>query len=101
MKKRTAWILVAGVAAVALGAAAVGGLALVLRGNATGGSWTSNNSYLYLNLRESIPEESRTELGSFFERRPPSLRTLVESLDRAATDPKVTSVVLRVGFLPD
>src|SRR6185436_17244895 len=100
MKKRTAWVLVAGVAAVALGAAAVGGLALLLRGNATGGTWSSNN-YLYLNLRESIPEESRTEIGSFFERRPPSLRTLVESLDRAAGDPKVTSVVLRVGFLPD
>ena len=32
MKRRTAWILVAGVAAVAIGAAAVGALALMLRG---------------------------------------------------------------------
>src|SRR5688572_2773139 len=100
MKKRTAWVLVAGVAAVALGAAAVGALALVLRGGSSGSSWGSN-SYLFLNLQESIPEETPTELGSFLERRPPSLRTLVESLDRAAGDPKVTAVVLRVGFLQD
>jgi protease IV len=100
MKKRTAWILVAAVAAVAVGAAAVGALALMLRGS-EGGSWTSNNGDLYLNLHDEIPEQSPTELPSFFERRPAPLRVLVDSLDRAAGDPKVTSVVLRVSFLPD
>jgi protease IV len=100
MKKRTAWILVAAVAAVAIGAAAVGALALMLRG-AEGGSWTSNNGYLYLNLHDEIPEQPPAELPSLFERRPAPLRVLVESLDRAAADPKVTAVVLRVSILPD
>ena len=105
MKKRTAWILVAGVAAVAIGAAAVGALALMLRGAGGGGdsaSWTGSNGFLYLNLNDEIPEQSPGgELPSFFEKRPAPLRVLVESLDRAAGDPKVTSVVLRVSFLPD
>ena len=105
MKKRTAWILVAGVAAVAIGAAAVGALALMLRGAGSGGdsaSWTGSNGFLYLNLNDEIPEQSPGgELPSFFEKRPAPLRVLVESLDRAAGDPKVTSVVLRVSLLPD
>ncbi len=100
MKKRTAWILVAGGAAVAIGAAAVGALALMLRGGG-GGSWSSSAGYLYLNLHDEIPEQPPAELPSFFERRPAPLRVLVESLDRASADPKVTSVVLRVSFLPD
>ena len=102
MKKRTAWVLVAAVAAVAVGAAAVGALALMLRGaQGGGGSWTSGNGYLYLNLHDEIPEELPTELPSLFEKRPAPLRVLVESLDRAAGDPKVSSVVLRVSILPD
>ena len=103
MKKRTAWILVAGVAAVAIGAAAVGALALMLRGaGSDSASWSSSSDgYLYLNLHDEIPEENPAELPNLFERRPAPLRVLVESLDRAATDSKVTSVVLRVSFLPD
>src|SRR5262249_61393284 len=100
MKKRTAWLLVAGGAAVGVGAAAVGALALMLRG-ADGGSWTSSGGYLYLNLHEEIPEQPPVELPSLFERRPAPLRVLVESLDRAAADPKVTAVVLRMTVLPD
>jgi protease IV len=100
MKKRTAWVLAAGVAAVAIGAAAVGALALVLRGR--GAPSLGGSNYLVLNLAGGIPEEpSSSELAPFLERRPPSLRTLVESLDRAATDARVKSVVLRVSFLPD
>ena len=99
MKRRTAWILVAGVAAVAIGAAAVGGLALALRGRGTG--WSANN-YLYLDLQGEIPEEPpSSDLGAIFERQPPSLRTLVESLERAADDPRVSAVVLRVSVLPE
>jgi protease-4 len=98
MKRRTAWILVAGVAAVAVGAAAVGGLALVLRGK--GPVWSASN-YLYLDLQGDIPEEPSSDIGNFFERQPPTLRTLVESLEQAADDPRVSAVVLRVSFLPD
>jgi protease-4 len=99
MKKRTAWILVAGVAAVAIGAAAVGALALMLRGGTDSASWAASGGYLSLNLRGEIPEQSPAELPSLFERRPASIRVLVESLDRAAADPKVTSMVLRVSSL--
>jgi protease-4 len=100
MKKRTAWILVAGVAAVSLGAAVVGGLALVLRGGLGPGTFSGRN-YLYVGIDGQIPEEPPpSELGSLFEKRPSTLRVIVESLDRAATDPKITAVVLRVGSLP-
>jgi protease IV len=100
MKKRTAWVLAAGVAAVAIGAAAVGALALVLRGQ--GAPSLGRSNYLVLNLAGGIPEEpASSELAPFLERRPPTLRTLVESIDRAATDSRVKAVVLRVSFLPD
>ena len=100
MKKRTAWVLVAGVAAVAVGAAGVGALALVLRGPKGGVSWNAD-SYLYLRLEGEVPEQSSSDFGSFLERRPASLRTLTLSLDRAAADPKVRAVVVRVSVLPD
>ena len=99
MKRRTAWILAASVAAVALGAALVGGLALVLRGRAPG--LTSGDSYLYLALDREVPEQPPREIETFLERRPPSLRTLVESLDRAGRDTSVRAVVVRLGALPD
>jgi protease IV len=101
MKRRTAWVLVAGVAAVAVGAAAVGAVALVLRGQKGQSASWAGRSYLYLNLNEEIPEQPPTELPTLLERRPPTLRTLVAGLDRAAADSKVTAVVLRVSILPD
>ena len=101
MKKRTAWVLVAGVAAVAIGAAGVGALALVLRGSKSGSvSWTSD-SYLYLRLEGAVPEQPAGDFGSFLEKRPASLRTIMQSLERAAEDPKVRAVVVRVSVLPD
>jgi protease-4 len=101
MKKRTAWILVAGVAAISIGAAAVGALALLLRGSRGRSPFGGGESYLALNLTGEVPEIPASEFGSFFESAPPSLRALVESLDRAGTDPKVKAVVLRVSVLPD
>jgi protease-4 len=98
MKKRTAWILVAGVAALAVGVAAVGVLAVAMKGR---GSTLSSRSYLYLDLDGEIPEQPSSELGTFLERRPPSLRALLDSLDRGATDPRISAVVVRVGSLPD
>jgi protease-4 len=104
MKKRSAWILVAVVAAVAVGAAVMGGLALVLRRGGTGRSATwsgSSDSYLDLSLAEIPEQQASSELGSFFESRPASLRSVIESLDRGATDPKIKSVLLRVSTLSD
>lgn len=98
MTRRSVWIVAAGVTAVALGAAAVGALALVLRGR---GATFSNDSYLDLRLAGEVPEQPPRDLETFFERRPPSLRTLVESLDRAARDPAVHAVTVRIGSLPD
>jgi protease IV len=101
MKSRTRWwILAAAVAAVAIGAAAVGGLALFLRGPASTGVAFGGASYLDLRLQGEVPEApAASDLGSFLERRPTSLRTFVESLDRSASDPNVKAVVLRVSFL--
>lgn len=98
MKKRTAWVLAACVLAVTLGAAAVGALALMMRGG--GAPRLSGSSYLALDLAGPIPEDQPTDLGNFLERRPPTLRTLVESVDRAAADANVKGLVVRVSSLP-
>jgi protease-4 len=97
MKRRTAWVLAAGVLAVALGAAAVGAVALVVRGGRP--AWTGGAGYLALDLEGSLPEEPASGLGSLFERRPPSLRALVEAVDRGAADASVKGLLLRVGPL--
>jgi protease-4 len=44
-----------------------------------------------------IPEEPSSGLGGFFESHPPSVRALVEAVDRGAKDPDVKGLVLRVG----
>jgi protease-4 len=103
MKKRSAWILVAVVAMVAVGAAVMGGLALLLRGGAGRGvTWSgAADSYLDLSFAE-IPEQPATsEFGSLFEQKQTSLRAVVESLDRGAADPRIKAVVLRVSSLSD
>jgi protease-4 len=100
MKRRTKWVLAAGVVAVALGAATVGGIALLLRGPSSGRAvFNSAGNYLELRLEGEIPEAPSSDLNSLFERHPTSLRTVIESLDRAAADSKVTSVLVRVSFL--
>jgi protease IV len=102
MKKRSAWILVAVMAAVAVGAAVMGGLALVLRGTGRGVSWSgSSDSYLDLTLAEIPEQPAGSDLGSFFESKPASLRAVVESLERGAADPKIKAVLLRVSTLSD
>jgi protease-4 len=97
VKKRTAWVLVAAVAAVSLGAAAVGGVALLLRGGSAGGA--SGRSYLHVDLERGMPEQSPSELGELFETKTPALRQLVSSIDRAARDESVNALVLQVSFL--
>ena len=89
MKRRTAWVLAAGVAAVALGAAAVGAVALLVRGGRPSGGWAAGNSYLTLDVSEGdMPEEPSSGLQRLSSRsRPPSVRALVEAVDRAGRDP--------------
>jgi protease-4 len=100
MKRRTKWVLAAGVVAVALGAATVGGIALLLRGPSSGAPvFSSAGNYLDLRLEGEIPEAPSSDINSFFERHPTSLRTVIESLDRGAADSKVTSALVRVSFL--
>jgi protease-4 len=100
LKKRTAWVLVSAVVAVSLGAAAVGAVALLLRGTRPHTPFAAAHSYLALNLAGDMPEEPpSSELPAFLERRPATVRTLVESLDRAASDPRIRSVVLRTASL--
>ena len=96
MKRRTAWVLAAGVAAVAVGAAAVGAVALLVRGGRPTG-FTGGAGYLALDIDGEMPEEPASGLSGFFETRPPSLRALVEAVDRAARDPNVKGLLLRVG----
>src|SRR5262245_41630989 len=79
MKRRTKWILAACVVAVAVGTAAVGALALLVRSpSGTGGLW-GGDSYLDVRLEGELPEAPSQDLGSLLERRPTSLRTLVDS----------------------
>jgi protease IV len=103
MKRRTVFVLAACIAAVAFGAALVGGIALFLRYGGTGGgesSGWSSTQYLDLQLDGELPEQPPAAFGTFLEKQPLALRTVVRSLDRAAKDSKVKAVVLRVNMLP-
>jgi protease-4 len=97
MKRRTAWVLAAGVAAVALGAAAVGAVALVVRGGKSPAGWSGGSRYLALDVDGEMPEEPSSGLSGLFESRPPSIRAMVEAVDRASRDPAVKGLLLRVG----
>jgi len=100
LSRRTAFVLAAGVTALALGAAAVGAVALLVRGHGRSSpGWSSGDQYLALDVGGEVAEEPAGGLGALFESRPPSLRSLVEAVDRAAKDPSVRGLVLRVGPL--
>ncbi len=102
MKRRTVFILATCVATIAIGAALVGGLALVLRHGRGGESlgWKSEQ-YLDLHLEGALPEQPPSSLGFFLDNRSVTLRTIVRSLQQAAEDDRVKAVVLRVNTLPD
>jgi protease-4 len=100
VKRRTAWVLAAGVAAVAVGAAAVGAVALIVRG---GGrppvGWATGGVNLALDLAGELPERPPQDWSGLLGTSAPSVRGLVESLERAALDPQVKGLVLRIGPL--
>jgi protease-4 len=100
MRRRTAFILAAGVAALALGAAAVGVVALAVRGGGRPSlAWPGASGYLALDVDGELPEQPASGLPGFFESRAPSLRALVEAVDRAARDPQVKGLLLRIAPL--
>jgi protease-4 len=99
MKKRTAWVVAAAVAALALGAAAVGLVALVVRGGAPSMAWPAGAQYLAIEVGGDLAEEPARGLTGLLESHPPSLRALTEAIDRAARDEKVKGLLLRVGSL--
>jgi protease-4 len=100
MKRRTAWLIAASVAAIALGAAAVGAVALMVRsgGPSRPGEMFASGGYLTLELSGDMPE-GPPPVASLFETRPPSIRALVEAVDHAAKDRRVKGLLLRVGSL--
>jgi len=99
MSRKTAWLVAAGVAAVALGAAAVGAVALLVRGGGRSGDVFAGAGYLSLELEGEMPEGPAPSAFGFFETRPPSIRALVEAVDRASRDRRVRGLLLRVGTL--
>jgi protease-4 len=93
-------VLAAGFAALALGAAAVGALALLVRGGGRpAAAWGGGAQYLALELSGELPEEPAGGLAGLLESQPPSLRGVVEAVDRAAKDPAIKGLLLRVGSL--
>jgi protease-4 len=98
MSRRNAWLIAAGVAAVALGAAAVGAVALLVRGGGRSGDMFASGGYLAIELSGEMPESPPpSNFGGFFESRPTSIRGLVEAVDRGAVDRRVKGLLLHVG----
>lgn len=95
-RKTTAWLVAAAIAAVALGAAAVGAVALLVRGGGGASSEVfAGGGYLAIELSGDMPE-GPPPVESLFESRPPSIRSLVEAVDRAAGDRRVKGLLLRI-----
>jgi protease-4 len=100
VSRRTAVVLAAGVTALALGAAAVGAVALLVRGGGRpAAGWAGGARYLALDVSGDMPEEPASGFPAFLEAPATSLRGVVEAVDRAARDASVKGLVLRVGTL--
>lgn len=98
MTRRTTVVLAAGVTALALGAAAVGAVALLVRGGGRpAAGWAGGARYLALDVSGDLPEEPVSGFPAFLEAPTTSLRGMVEAVDRAARDASVKGIVLRVG----
>ena len=99
MKRRTFWILAAGVTAVAVGAAVVGAIAVLVSGGRGGGAAWASHQYLALQLSGELAEQPVEPFATpftLFEAPRPSLQAFVTSLDQARVDSKITAVVVRI-----
>jgi protease-4 len=100
VKKRTAWVLLAGVVAVALGAAAVGVVAVLVRGGGRSPvGWTGSGAVLSVNVSGDLAERASPAWTELLETPRPSLRATIEGIEGAARDERVSGLVLRVGPL--
>jgi len=95
LKKRTFWILAAGLVAIAVGAAAVGVVALVV--GSEGPRWGGQQT-LALHVG-AIPDEPPPDFTPFGGRDQFNLQKVVASLERASKDPSVKGALLKVGSL--
>jgi protease-4 len=99
--KRTGCFLAAGAGALLAGAAVVLAVGLLLRGGAPPLARWSGPGYLSLEIEGELPERPASEWESFLESPRPSLHALIESLDRAADDPDIRGLLVRVAALPE
>ncbi|MBN2369055.1 MAG: signal peptide peptidase SppA [Vicinamibacteria bacterium] len=98
MKKRTAWLLIASVVVVALGAAATGAAILLVRLRFDRGvSGSAAGRYLQIGVQGALYDGPPADLDGFLERRPLSLQQLIDGIDRAAADSKIKGIIMRVG----
>ncbi len=98
LSRRSARLLAAGLVALALGSAAVAGVALLARRRSPGATAFASARYLDVDLHGSLPELPIEDLTTVFDSGPRrSLRAFVQALDRAADDTSVRGVVLRIG----
>ena len=102
-RKRTAWIVAGLALTLSLGAAAVGIVFLAVKAGwlGGGGSAFGGDVYLSYDLGGEIAEQPPDGgFGSLFESKRPTVRGIVESLDRGSADPKVKGALLHVSGLP-
>jgi len=100
MKRRTVWLGVAVVVAIAVLGAGVGAVLLVLKFGDGARTASGGKRYLEVELRGEIPDEPASDLDAFFSRPRPSLPGIIEGLERARDDSDITAVVVKVGLLP-
>lgn len=100
-RNKARWIIAGLAVVVSLGAAAAGFVFLAAKAGWLGGSPLGGDVFLSYDLGGEVGEQPPNgSLPAIFEAKRPTLRTLVESLDRGASDPKVKGAVLHVSGLP-
>jgi protease IV len=99
MKRRTIWLSVAVVAALAIGAAAIGAVVLAIKLSGGTTSVGGEKRYLDVRLEGEIPEEPASDFDALFGATRASLPGIVEGLESASSDDKITAVVVKIGDL--
>ncbi len=101
-RRRIAWIVAGLAVVISLGAAAAGSVFLALKAGWIGsGTAFGGDVYLSYELDGEVSEQPPDgSIGALFETRRPTVRGIVESLDRGSADPKVKGAILHVSGLP-